>query len=69
MLGCEEVVNIFGLEPVDVELLELVVSDVLLFAHVEDSGWGESYSRRLRELSSGMLTASSKQKESRSLER
>ena len=69
LLGCEDVVNVFGLEPVSVELLEFLFVYLVGLAHIQDPSSWKRYSRRDREFSSGMLTANSKQRESSSLDR
>lgn len=58
LLGREDIVNIFGLQPVLVQLPELVVVDLIDLPHVEDPRVQKVYSSRLSEFSSGILTAS-----------
>jgi hypothetical protein len=58
LLGGKQIVDVAGLQPGVVEFDGLFVGDLALGAHGGDAGLGLGYSRRLREFSSGMLTAS-----------
>lgn len=69
LFGGEQIKHIFGLQPALVKLLQFLIADVAISLHYDYPNSDGSYSSSESEFSSGTLTASSKQRESMSLER
>lgn len=65
----EQIKHILRLQPTLVKFPQLFIADISISFHYDDPNSYRAYSSSEREFSSGTLTASSKQRESMSLER